>query len=48
MNYIGMDIGTSNIKIIEVDEKLKIRNKIILEKMMPEKALEKFINKKRY
>lgn len=46
MNYIGIDIGTSNIKIIETDENLKIKNKIILEKMLPEKALEKFINEK--
>lgn len=46
MNYISMDIGTSNIKIIEIDEKLKIKNKIILEKIKPEKALEKFIKEK--
>lgn len=44
MNYISMDIGTSNIKIIETDENLELENKIILEKMLPEKALEKFIN----
>lgn len=44
MNHIGMDIGTSNIKIIEIDEKLNIKNKMILGKIMPEKALEKFIN----
>ena len=43
MNYISMDIGTSNIKIIEADEKLNIKNKIILEKMIPEDALGKFI-----
>lgn len=44
MNYLSMDIGTSNIKIIETDEKLNIKNKMILEKMESEKALEKFIN----
>jgi len=38
-----MDIGTSNIKIIETDEKINIKNKLILEKMEPEEALEKFI-----
>ena len=43
MSYISMDIGTSNIKIIEADEKLNIKNKIILEKMIPEDALGKFI-----
>jgi len=45
MNYIGIDIGTSNIKLVEVDEKLNIKNKLILEKMGPLKALQKFINK---
>ena len=44
MNYISMDIGTSNIKIIEVDETLNIKNRMILEKMIPEEALGKFIN----
>lgn len=44
MNYIGIDIGTSNIKIIETDEKLNIKNKMILGKIMPEKAFEKFID----
>ena len=44
MNYIGVDIGTSNIKIIEVDKKLGVKNRNILKKMTPEKALEKFIN----
>lgn len=43
MNYISMDIGTSNIKIIETDENLNIKNKMILEKMEPEKALENFL-----
>ena len=46
MNYISMDIGTSNIKIIETDEKLNIKNKKILEKIIPEEALEKFIKEK--
>lgn len=45
MNYIGIDIGTSNIKIVEVDENLKLKNKLILEKIEPEKALQEFINK---
>ena len=45
MNYIGIDIGTSNIKMVEVDEKLIIKNKLILEKMEPMKALQEFINK---
>lgn len=44
MNYISIDIGTSNIKIIEIDEKLNIKNKMILEKTMLKKALEKFVN----
>ena len=46
MNYISIDIGTSNIKIIETDEKINIKNKIILEKIIPEKALKKFIDEK--
>lgn len=46
MNYMSMDIGTSNIKIIETDEKINIKNKMILPKMEPEQALEKFINEK--
>ncbi len=46
MNYIGIDIGTSNIKIIEVDKKINIKNKMILKKDIPERALEQFINKK--
>lgn len=46
MNYISMDIGTSNIKIIETDEKINVKNKVILEKIEPEKALEKFIKEK--
>ena len=33
MNYISMDIGTSNIKIIETDEKINVTNKMILEKI---------------
>lgn len=44
MNYIGMDIGTSNIKIIEVNKDLEIKNKMILEKIKPENAVEKFMN----
>ena len=44
MGYIGIDIGTTNIKIIETDEKLNLKNKIILEKMDPTNALQKFIN----
>lgn len=46
MNYISMDIGTSNIKIIESDDNLNIENKMILEKKVPEEALEKFIKEK--
>lgn len=44
MNYIGIDIGTSNIKIIEVNEKLEIKNKKIFEKINPNSALKEFIN----
>lgn len=44
MNYISIDIGTSNIKIIETDEKLNIKNKMILDKINPNTALEDFIN----
>lgn len=44
MNYIGIDIGTSNIKIIETNEKLEIKNKKIFEKINPNIALEEFIN----
>lgn len=45
MNYIGIDIGTSNIKMVEVDEKINIKNKLILEKMEPTNTLQEFINK---
>lgn len=44
MNYISMDIGTSNIKIIEIDKKINIKNKIILKKISPKEALKKFID----
>lgn len=46
MNYISMDLGTSNIKIIEIDKKLNIKNKKIYEKMLPEKVLGMFIEDK--
>lgn len=44
MSYIGIDIGTTNIKIVETDEELNLKNKIILEKMDSTNALQKFIN----
>lgn len=44
MNYIGIDIGTSNIKIVELGEDCTVKNKMILEKMQPKKALKKFID----
>lgn len=43
MNYVGIDIGTTNIKIIETDEKLNIKNKKIYEKQNPNNALTNFI-----
>ena len=46
MNYISIDIGTSNIKIIEIDKKLNIKNNTILEKIKPKKALEIFLKEK--
>lgn len=44
MNYIGIDIGTSNIKIIEVDEKLDLKNKMIFEGKNVKESFDKFIN----
>ena len=44
MNYIGIDIGTTNIKIIETDSSLNIINKTIFDKENPTKILEHFIN----
>ena len=46
MNYISIDIGTSNIKLIEIDEKSNIINKMILNKIIPEKALGNFVKEK--
>ena len=43
MNYIGIDIGTTNIKIIEVDENLNIIKKQIFEKQNPNNVLNGFI-----
>lgn len=43
MSYIGIDIGTSNIKIIETDKNLRIINKKIFGKIEPNIALEEFI-----
>jgi len=43
MNYIGIDIGTTNIKIIETDKNLNILNKQIFEKQDPNNALKNFI-----
>lgn len=43
MNYIGIDIGTTNIKIIEVDEKLNIIKKQIFEKQNLNNVLNGFI-----
>lgn len=43
MKIIGIDAGTSNIKILAMDEKEKITNQVILEKMRVEEAFEQFI-----
>lgn len=45
MNIIGIDSGTSTVKLIEVDENLKILHKIILNKIEITKAIEIFKNK---
>ena len=44
MNFIGIDIGTTNVKIIETDNKLNILNKAIFDKDNPTSILEKFVN----
>lgn len=44
MSIIGIDSGSSIIKIIFVDEKVNIQNKLLLEKMPIPEALDKFIN----
>ncbi len=43
MNYIGIDIGTTNIKIVEVDEKLNILNRNIYDNKNPKESLENFV-----
>lgn len=47
MNIIGIDAGSSNIKIIEVDETKKILHKLIINKLPTVQALEIFINKEK-
>lgn len=42
MKIIGIDAGSSNIKIVAMDEKGNITNKLILAKCKIEKAFEKF------
>lgn len=44
MSNIGIDIGTTNIKIIETNENLKIKNKAIFARIDPNIALENFVN----
>ena len=43
MNYIGIDIGTTNVKIIEVNQNLEILKKDIFKNDNAKKILEKFI-----
>ena len=43
MSYIGIDIGTTNVKIIETDERLEPINKAIFEKDDPNNALNAFL-----
>jgi len=47
MNIIGVDSGSSAVKIIEVDIQGKILHKIILNKMPVLQAIEIFINKEK-
>lgn len=42
MKIIGIDAGSSNVKIVAMDEKNNITDKIILEKMKIEEAFETF------
>lgn len=45
MKTIGIDAGSSNVKIVAVDAKGKITNKIFLQKMTIKQAFEKFLEK---
>ena len=45
MSIIGIDSGSSAVKIIELDENRKIIHKLILNKMPLEKSIEIFLNK---
>lgn len=47
MNIIGIDSGSSTIKIIEVNEQKEILHKLILNKVPTMQALEIFINKEK-
>lgn len=47
MNIIGIDSGSSAVKIIEQDESGQILHKLMLNKMPVKKALEVFINKEK-
>ena len=47
MSIIGIDSGSSTVKLIEVDEKLKILHKLVLNKMPVEKAIDVFKNKEK-
>ena len=47
MNIIGIDSGSSAVKIVEVDKNGKILHKLILNKMPVIKAIEIFINKEK-
>lgn len=47
MNIIGIDAGSSAIKLVETDEKGKILHKLIINKMPVMKAIEIFINKEK-
>ena len=47
MNIIGIDSGSSTIKIIEVDEKGKILHKLITSKIPTVQSIEIFINKEK-
>ncbi len=46
MNIIGMDVGSSLIKIVETDENKNIKQTAIIKKMSIEQAVKKFITEK--
>lgn len=47
MSIIGIDSGSSHVKIVQMDENEKIEKKLILEKMPVLQAFDVFINKEK-